>query len=116
MKGRGPSPEMMKKRFQEADKDDDGLLSREEAPERLQKHFDKIDANDDDQLAPEELKKAIAKLHQQMRAKGTGGPSIHRGRGPRMHRGGPPEHGPGHVLAYRGSGGPGRGGRLDRDA
>jgi Ca2+-binding EF-hand superfamily protein len=46
------------KKMQEADKNKDGLISREEAKSlpRLEKNFDAIDANKDNQLSADELK------------------------------------------------------------
>jgi hypothetical protein len=45
------------KRLQEADKNKDGLISREEARDlpRLQRNFDAIDTNKDNRLSREEL-------------------------------------------------------------
>ncbi len=45
------------KKMQEADKNKDGLISREEAKSmpRLEKNFDAIDTNKDGQLSKEEL-------------------------------------------------------------
>jgi Ca2+-binding EF-hand superfamily protein len=45
------------KKMQEADKNKDGLISREEAKSmpRLEKNFDAIDVNKDNQLSKEEL-------------------------------------------------------------
>lgn len=49
--------EMVINRMKEADKNKDGLISREEAKgmSRLEKNFDAIDANKDNQLSQEEL-------------------------------------------------------------
>jgi Ca2+-binding EF-hand superfamily protein len=51
------------KKMQEADKNKDGLISREEAKSmpRLEKNFDAIDANKDNQLAKDELEAFRAK-------------------------------------------------------
>jgi len=47
------------KRLQEADKNEDGKLSKDEAPERMKEHFDRIDANGDGQLCQKELQAAF---------------------------------------------------------
>jgi EF hand len=49
--------EIIAKRMQNADKNKDGLISREEAKSmpRLEKNFDAIDTNKDNQLSQEEL-------------------------------------------------------------
>ncbi len=53
----GMMEEMIVKRMKEADKNKDGLISREEVKgmPRLEKNFDAIDTNKDNQLSQEEL-------------------------------------------------------------
>ncbi len=57
----------MRERFKQADKNDDGKLSREEVTGRMNEHFDKIDANRDGQLEKEELRAHFAALMQKFR-------------------------------------------------
>jgi Ca2+-binding EF-hand superfamily protein len=53
----GFTEDIIAKRIQNADKNKDGLISREEAKSmpRLEKNFDAIDTNKDNQLSQEEL-------------------------------------------------------------
>jgi Ca2+-binding EF-hand superfamily protein len=96
-----PSPEMAKRMFDAADKDDDGKLSKEEAPGHLKMAFDKIDANDDGQLEPEEIKKAMDKFREMMRER-------MQARGPGRERGGPPASRPDGPPSRRPDGPPSR--------
>ena len=62
------------KRLKEADKNNDGKLSKEEAPGPLKEHFEKIDANDDGQIDKAELKaafKARMEQHRKRQAEGS---------------------------------------------
>jgi Ca2+-binding EF-hand superfamily protein len=53
----GVKQDMVMKRIKGADKDKDGLISREEAKSlpRLEKNFDAMDTNKDGQISEEEL-------------------------------------------------------------
>lgn len=56
---KGEHAHKMHERLKAADKNGDGLISREEASAslpRLAKHFDEIDANKDGQISKEEMK------------------------------------------------------------
>ncbi len=50
--------------MQEADKNNDGKISKEEAPERLQRGFDRIDADSDGFITTEEIRKAFQRRPQ----------------------------------------------------
>jgi Ca2+-binding EF-hand superfamily protein len=66
----------MAERFKAADKNGDGLLSKEEAAAsmpRLAQSFDRLDTNKDSQLSPEEL--AAARQHFGHRKGGPGEPA-----------------------------------------
>ncbi|MFO7902655.1 MAG: EF-hand domain-containing protein [Planctomycetota bacterium] len=58
-------------RIKEADKDDDGKISKEEAPDRLKKHFDKVDKNDDGYVDKAEVR---GMLRHRKQAQRRGGP------------------------------------------
>ncbi len=60
-----PSIAAVVKRLKQADQNNDGKLSKEEAPERIKQNFDRIDANGDGQLDREELEKMIRRFQQQ---------------------------------------------------
>jgi Ca2+-binding EF-hand superfamily protein len=60
----GPFPGMLK----DADKNDDGKISKAEAPERLKQNFERVDANKDGQLDRVELAKGGAAIRAKFRA------------------------------------------------
>ncbi len=55
--GRG---EFAERFFKQADKNNDGKISQDEAPERLKQHFSKFDANSDGAVDLDEFKKGFA--------------------------------------------------------
>ena len=59
------------KRFDKADANHDGVLTREEAKKMpmLPKHFDEVDANKDGKVTREEMYAATKKMHQDHDAK-----------------------------------------------
>jgi hypothetical protein len=76
--GQRPTPEQMKERFLQADKDGDKRLSKDEAPDRLKEGFDRVDSDDSGFIEEAELDALIRRLEQ-----GTRGPREGQGRGPR---------------------------------
>lgn len=67
------NPEMVVTRILQADKDNDGQISREEAPERMREFFDRLDANSDGKLSQEELKTHAQRIVERLRS-GDAGP------------------------------------------
>ena len=62
--------------LKEADKNNDGKWSKEEAPGRMKEHFEKIDANGDGQIDKKELKAAFkARMEQHRKRQGEGSQS-----------------------------------------
>jgi len=54
-------------RWKAADKDGDGLISRDEAAAmpRMAEHFDRLDANTDGRVSREEMRQSRERYHQQ---------------------------------------------------
>ena len=61
--------------IEQFDRDNDGLLSRQEAPPRLSKKFDRIDANHDGSLDRQELIGAAKLLKRLRKPANTGSPN-----------------------------------------
>ena len=72
-------PEQAMARFNEADTDKDGKLSKEEAPERMRQGFDRIDANNNGFVEKEEFESMIRRMMQGGRGRP---PRDGEGRGP----------------------------------
>lgn len=60
--GRRPTPEQMKERFKEADKNGDGKLSKEEAPERMREGFSRIDTDGSGFVEEKELEAMLRRF------------------------------------------------------
>jgi hypothetical protein len=86
--GQRPTPEQMKERFLQADKDGDKRLSKDEAPDRLKEGFDRVDSDDSGFIEEAELDALIRRLEQ-----GTRGPREGQGRDPREGQGRGPREG-----------------------
>ncbi len=62
--GTRPSPEQIKERFRQADKDGDGKLSKEETSERMRGSFDRIDADGSGFIEQKELEEMVRRFQQ----------------------------------------------------
>jgi len=70
--GREAMRERFEARFNEADQNDDGQLSREEseAMPRVHEHFDAIDANDNGTITREEIQKHLRRMREERDQRG----------------------------------------------
>ncbi len=59
--------------FKRADKNGDGIISKDEAPDRLKQRFDQIDVNGDGAIDGNELKELVSKLQNGASKKGKDG-------------------------------------------
>ncbi len=57
-----PNPEEFVRRLKDADKNNDGKISKDEAPDRIKEMFDRIDGNGDGFLDEAEIKQVIQRL------------------------------------------------------
>ena len=72
--GRGMSPEMLGRMFEQRDTDGDGVLAGDEIPERLQGMLGRIDKNKDSKISKDELAQIQPGMMERLREKpATGG-------------------------------------------
>jgi len=60
----GQNPEAIRQRFKEADKNNDGKLSKDEMPERMAPLFERLDQNNDSQVDSDELRAGLEKMRE----------------------------------------------------
>jgi Ca2+-binding EF-hand superfamily protein len=76
-----------------SDKDNDGMLSIDEAPERMKRAFDRIDADSSGTITSEELKSAMSKMKQRGGAKGRNKADEGKNKGPQKPKRPPMDNG-----------------------